>query len=168
MTDAEFDKLHGGRELVPIKQLAYAKEALLAAIAAHSEPAAWPVLTWQDRMKIDMRPWAQDAAMQGEIADLRAILAQAEDAIIKRDATALRVAQCAGDFAREAAQGADDALDAARYQFMRNHQVVKEPYNMILHVAVRQPAPNGWCVDSVRGIEMDAAIDKAIAQEKAQ
>ena len=38
-------------------------------------PAPGPVLTWQDRMKIDMRPWAQDAAMQGEIADLRAALA---------------------------------------------------------------------------------------------
>lgn len=26
MTDAEFDKLHGGRELCPIEQLAYEKE----------------------------------------------------------------------------------------------------------------------------------------------
>jgi hypothetical protein len=41
-------------------------------------------------------------------------LRQAEEAIVKRDATALRVAQCAGEFAREAVQGAD-ALDAGRW-----------------------------------------------------
>jgi hypothetical protein len=73
-------------------------------------------------------------------------LRQAEDAIAKRDATALRVAQCAGEFAR----------DAARFATA----IALEDNAETLYSVVMSHAPD---TDAIR-----RAFDAVIAQEKAQ
>ena len=64
------------------------------------------------------------------------------------------------------AQEARDAADARRYRWLRSLPTgpgTSTIGDFHFTLAQHRPAPNRWCVDSVRGDSLDAAIDAALA-----
>lgn len=119
---------------------------LFAALAARQAPNTVPRLDY-DLLKLTLEQTQER-------------LRQADEAIAKRDATALRVAQCAGEFARDAARPVVDGAverDAARYRYLRRTDT---------DVCIIFPVPpdDSWCPHTE---DLDKQVDAAIAQEQA-
>lgn len=91
MDDAFYDKWRDRADEFP------SRDAARAVIAARQAPTV-------QKLDYDLLKLTMEQTQER--------LRQAEEAIAKRDATALRVAQCAGEFARDAARPAPDSRDA--------------------------------------------------------
>lgn len=68
-------------------------------------------------------------------------------------------------------QAAQEAKDAARYRWLRNHpqgSSANKGGEIRFSFTVSRPEPKQWCVDTKRGAEMDAAIDAALSTAQAK